>query len=68
VEDIAGICDLTGRVFGLMPHPEAFNDWTNHPDWTRERERSRRTGSPLPTGDTVGVRVLRNAVDCMRSA
>ena len=34
--DIAGICDPTGRIFGLMPHPEAHNDWTNHPDWPRE--------------------------------
>ncbi|MEE4607828.1 MAG: phosphoribosylformylglycinamidine synthase subunit PurQ [Desulfobacteraceae bacterium] len=67
VEDIAGICDPTGRVFGLMPHPEAFNDWTNHPDWTRERERLRRAGMPLQPGETVGVRVLRNAVDHMRS-
>jgi phosphoribosylformylglycinamidine synthase len=34
--DIAGICDPTGRVFGLMPHPEAFVHRTNHPRWTRE--------------------------------
>ena len=35
--DIAGICDPTGRIFGLMPHPEAYNHVTNHPDWTRNR-------------------------------
>lgn len=35
MNDIAGICDPTGRVFGLMPHPEAFSHYTNHPDWTR---------------------------------
>jgi phosphoribosylformylglycinamidine (FGAM) synthase-like amidotransferase family enzyme len=34
--DIAGICDPTGRIFGLMPHPEAYNHVTNHPDWTRQ--------------------------------
>lgn len=33
---IAGLCDPTGRVFGLMPHPEAFLHRTNHPRWTRE--------------------------------
>ena len=33
--DIAGICDPTGRVFGLMPHPERFVDVTQHPRWTR---------------------------------
>lgn len=33
---IAGICDPTGRVFGLMPHPEAFLSGFNYPRWTRE--------------------------------
>jgi phosphoribosylformylglycinamidine synthase subunit PurQ / glutaminase len=68
VEDIAGICDPTGRVFGLMPHPEAFNDRTNHPDWTRERECFRRSGRPFdPAGETVGVRLLKNGVAYMRA-
>jgi phosphoribosylformylglycinamidine synthase len=31
---VAGICDPTGRVFGLMPHPEAFMHAQNHPEWT----------------------------------
>ncbi|KPK84678.1 MAG: phosphoribosylformylglycinamidine synthase [Phycisphaerae bacterium SM23_33] len=35
VDDVAGICDPTGRVFGLMPHPERFVDVTQHPTWTR---------------------------------
>ena len=33
---IAGICDATGRLMGLMPHPEAFVHYTQHPRWTRE--------------------------------
>ena len=33
INDIAGICDTTGRVFGLMPHPEAFLSPFNAPDW-----------------------------------
>jgi phosphoribosylformylglycinamidine synthase subunit PurQ / glutaminase len=49
--DIAGICDATGRVFGLMPHPERFVDPTQHPRWTRE---------PRDTGQ--GLRVFQNAV------
>lgn len=32
---IAGLCDPSGHILGLMPHPEAFNHPTNHPDWTR---------------------------------
>ncbi len=61
--DIAGICDATGRVFGLMPHPEAYNDPTNHPDWTRRPsllETYRREITP-------GVRLLKNAVDFVRN-
>jgi phosphoribosylformylglycinamidine synthase len=68
VADIAGICDPTGRIFGLMPHPEAFNHWTNHPDWLREREAARRSGSSFGEGPTVGIRMLMNAVDFMRAA
>jgi phosphoribosylformylglycinamidine synthase len=62
VDDIAGICDPTGRVFGLMPHPEAYNDWTNHPDWLREREKAGRAGRPFGVGPTVGIQVFVNAV------
>lgn len=32
--DVAGVCDETGRVFGMMPHPERFVDATQHPSWT----------------------------------
>lgn len=50
--DVAGVCDATGRVFGLMPHPERYIDPTHHPRWTR---------SELPEeGD--GLRLFRNAV------
>jgi phosphoribosylformylglycinamidine synthase subunit PurQ / glutaminase len=50
--NVAGICDATGRVFGLMPHPERFVDPTQHPRWTREPKRD--------VGD--GLRVFQNAV------
>ena len=35
IDDVAGICDPTGRAMGLMPHPERFVDVTHHPQWTR---------------------------------
>jgi len=50
--DVAGICDTTGRVLGLMPHPERHIDPTQHPRWTR--------GEAGPVGD--GMQVFRNAV------
>lgn len=34
---IAGVCDPTGRIFGLMPHPEKFVDITQYPNWRREK-------------------------------
>lgn len=34
--NVAGMCDATGRVMGLMPHPERFQDGVNHPRWTRK--------------------------------
>jgi phosphoribosylformylglycinamidine synthase len=36
IEGIAGICDPSGRIFGLMPHPERFIFKTQHPQWTSE--------------------------------
>ena len=64
--DIAGVCDPSGRVFGLMPHPEAYNHWTNHPNWTFHKEQTRRGLAPSPTEPTPGVRIFRNAVDYLR--
>jgi phosphoribosylformylglycinamidine synthase len=66
--DIAGICDPTGRIFGLMPHPEAFNHWTNHPDWTRLKEAAKRQNRILDSDMTVGIQMLQNAVDYIRTS
>lgn len=52
VDNIAGICDRTGRVFGLMPHPERHLFSTQHPRWTR--------GEARREGD--GVTIFRNGV------
>ncbi len=63
INDIAGICDPTGRIFGLMPHPEAFNHWTNHPDWTRDREIMKHSGKKPDSNLTTGIRIFKNGVD-----
>jgi phosphoribosylformylglycinamidine synthase len=34
---VAGVCDRTGRILGLMPHPDAFLYPWHHPDWPRRR-------------------------------
>lgn len=50
--DAAGLCDATGRVLGLMPHPERHVLPTQHPRWTREGLKQE--------GD--GLAIFRNAV------
>ena len=51
--EVAGVCDPTGRVFGLMPHPERHIDPTHHPRWTRGESRH----------PADGLHVFRNAVE-----
>jgi phosphoribosylformylglycinamidine synthase I len=60
--DIAGICDATGRVLGLMPHPEAYTAATHHPTWTLDKEAYRRRGEPYPDKEGAGMAIFRNAV------
>ncbi len=55
--NVAGITDLSGRILGLMPHPEAFLDPENHPRWRREAIR-----------EAAGLRLLRNGVEAAAHA
>ncbi len=52
VDNIAGICDNTGRIFGLMPHPERHIFPTQHPRWSRKEAK----------GEGGGVKIFRNGV------
>ncbi len=52
--NVAGVCDASGRVFGLMPHPERHIDPTHHPFWTRRKEQPEH-------GE--GFAMFKNAVD-----
>lgn len=54
---VAGLCDPSGRLFGLMPHPEAYVHRTHHPRWTRE--------SGLPE-EGMGLWLYRNAIRYIR--
>ncbi|MDD5169814.1 MAG: phosphoribosylformylglycinamidine synthase subunit PurQ [Syntrophales bacterium] len=57
IDAIAGICNDSGRIFGLMPHPEAYVHRTNHPRWTRES---------LPE-EGMGLAIFKNAVTFIRN-
>jgi len=53
IANLAGLCDSTGRIFGMMPHPERHIDPTHHPRWTRE--------GLADEGD--GMAIFRNAIE-----
>jgi phosphoribosylformylglycinamidine synthase len=52
-ENIAGICDDTGRIFGLMPHPERHIEFLQHPRWTAAKKQK----------DPDGLQIFRNGVE-----
>ncbi|MEO0631441.1 MAG: phosphoribosylformylglycinamidine synthase subunit PurQ [Planctomycetota bacterium] len=58
---IAGITDPTGRILGLMPHPERYLDWNRHPFWTRLPAETKATTPP-------GLRLFQNAVAAAENA
>ena len=57
MDNIAGICDNSGRIFALMPHPERHIRGTQHPRWTRQKEKN--------YGD--GFQIFINAVKWVQS-
>lgn len=60
--DIAGICDASGRIFGLMPHPERFFSFENEEGWELKKEALIREGKAIPkTGE--GLKIFKNALD-----
>jgi len=60
-DNIAGICDASGLVLGLMPHPERYTVWENHPTWTRLPEATR-------LKQPFGIQMFHKAAEHARSA
>ena len=54
--DVAALCDESGLVLGLMPHPERYVDPTQHPAWTRRRF------DVVPQNEPAGLRLFRSGV------
>jgi phosphoribosylformylglycinamidine synthase subunit PurQ / glutaminase len=67
LRDIAGICDASGRILGLMPHPEAHVSAYQHPTWTAQKEVWRRQGLPYPAPPGAGLKIFQNAIDYLES-
>lgn len=54
----AALCDGSGRILGLMPHPECHWNRLNHPDWTRSRAKEESDGD--------GLKIFKNAVNYLK--
>ncbi len=59
VDDIAGICDATGRILGMMPHPERHVTYLQHPNWRRDPGGRKEMGT--------GLRLFENGVEFARN-
>ena len=62
VEDIAGITDETGRILGLMPHPERAMFFTQLPNWPLLKEQLKRAEKEIPK-DGPGLKIFRNGIN-----
>lgn len=62
LNDIAGVCDPSGRILGLMPHPERHLFFCNRPDFTAQKEKLMRASKPVPD-DGEGLILFKNAVE-----
>ncbi|MFH1552918.1 MAG: phosphoribosylformylglycinamidine synthase I [Candidatus Omnitrophota bacterium] len=59
VDAIAGICDPTGRILGMMPHPERHVSYLQHPNWRRAPQDRKKMG--------VGLKIFKNSVKFVRN-
>jgi phosphoribosylformylglycinamidine synthase len=57
---VAGVCDPSGRIFGLMPHPERHIEAIHHPRWTRR-------AASVTGHEGDGLRIFRDAVEAVRT-
>ncbi len=61
MHDIAALTDPSGRIIGMMPHPERFNAFVNEEGWQQKKEELIRAGKPLPKKGE-GLKIFENAV------
>jgi phosphoribosylformylglycinamidine synthase subunit PurQ / glutaminase len=62
LEDVAGLTDESGKIFGMMPHPERGMLFTQLPNWTYLKEKLKREGKDLPTL-APGIKIYQNGVE-----
>lgn len=62
IDDIAGLIDETGKIFGLMPHPERAMFFSQMPNWLNIKDNLNRSGKNIPLYGP-GIDIFRNAVN-----
>lgn len=72
---IAGLTNSTGNVLGMMPHPEGFIRWTQHPAWTSRKhlqdnglsgQELSKNRHPWGEGQPDGLAILTSALNSLR--
>jgi phosphoribosylformylglycinamidine synthase len=67
IDGIGGLCDSSGRIFGMMAHPEAATRFITDPRWTRLKNELHRNHEPIPYyGD--GFPIFKNAINFLRDS
>ena len=66
MQDIAGICDNTGRVLGMMPHPERAIYNINCPEYPKIKELMKREGRTPEKINSAAFAVFKNAVNYVK--
>jgi phosphoribosylformylglycinamidine synthase len=61
IDNIAGVCDASGLIFGLMPHPERHVSALQHPAWSKSNDTISGQSGP-------GLRIFSNAVRHVQSS
>jgi len=61
LHDIAAITDVSGKILGMMPHPERAIDFTQRPDWTLIKEQHKREGKLVPI-HASGIKIFENGI------
>ena len=67
LSDIAAICDRTGKIMGMMPHPERSIYSLNEPEFHLKKEIAKRSGKQLPKIIESNFLIFKNAVEFVKN-
>jgi len=62
IGEVAAVTDETGRILGIMPHPERAMFFTQLPNWTDVKEKLKRSGKKIPE-EGPGIKLFKNSIN-----